>query len=63
MFDYLPSGMALLVSSYIVLAYKQDSLGQPHMILKETRIAINLLLTHISLASFLWDIGKQCRTR
>ena len=22
-----------------------------------------ILLTHISLASFLWDIGKQCKTR
>ena len=26
-------------------------------------LGLHCLLTHISLASFLWDIGKQCRPR
>ena len=33
---------------------------------KHVHVALALrrqLLTHISLASFLWDIGKQCKTR
>ena len=26
-------------------------------------VGISVVLSHLSIAAFLWDIGKQCRTR
>ena len=32
-------------------------------VITRTQLFKNVLLTHISLAYFLWDIGKQCKIR
>ena len=43
---------------YIYLTYCLDKA----LINGYTRNILFDILTHISLASFLWDIGKQCKT-
>ena len=46
-----------LLKAYLRLAF--DNVTEPLFIKHQAHIGMNIAVTHISLASLLWDIGKQ----
>ena len=52
-------GLGLEPGSVVISETAKDGLLRPYMEI----VSLFILLTHISLASFLWDIGKRCKIR